>query len=114
MAATNEHDPAGEANLVHRRGDTFNRTVTLTANGTAVNLTGGSATFTISDTDAESTTLVQLTVGSGVTMGGTAGTITLVASGSQMSFNAGVYAYALTLQQTSVTTTLLAGQFTNI
>jgi hypothetical protein len=114
MAATNEHDPAGEVNLVHRRGDTFTRTVTLTTDGTAVNLTNSSAVFTISDTDATTQTLVQLTVGSGITMGGTAGTIAITATPTQMNFNSGVYAYALTWLQNSTTTTLIAGQFQNI
>lgn len=114
MATVNEHDPAGEANIVHRVGDTFARTVTMSIGGTAVNLTNSSAVFTVTDTDAASTTLLSLTVGSGVTMGGTAGTIALLGSSTQMTFAAGVYQYALTWLQNSTTTTVLAGSFTQV
>lgn len=112
--ATTEQDPAAQYNITARYGDTFSRSIALTNNGTAVNLTNSSATFTIADTDAANQTLLQLTVGSGVTMGGTAGTIALTATATQMNIPAGVYAYELDWLQGSNVSTLLAGSFTII
>jgi hypothetical protein len=109
--ATNEYDPAGEHNFVIRQGDTFSRNLALTNNSVAVNLTGSSAVFSVAESSG-STALLQLTVGSGVTMGGAAGTIDLTATSTQTAaLDAGVYVYDLTLIQSSTVTTLLAGQF---
>lgn len=111
---TNEQDPAGQYNITARSGDTFIRNVALTTGGTAINLTNSSAVFTVADTDAVPTTLLSLTVGSGVTMGSTGGTIGVTATSTQMTLPAGVYVYELDWLQSTTRTTLLAGSFTVI
>ena len=111
---TTEIDPAGQYNITVRSGDTFTRSLALTTGGTAINLTNSSAVFTVADTDANPTTLLSLTVGSGVTMGGTAGTMLITGTATQMTFGAGVYAYELDWLQSTTRTTLLAGSFTVI
>lgn len=111
---TTEIDPAGQYNITVRSGDTFTRSIALTTGGTAINLTNSSAVFTVADTDANPTTLLSLTVGSGVTMGGTAGTMLITGTSTQMTFGAGVYAYELDWLQSTTRTTLLAGSFTVI
>ena len=56
-------------------GTTFRRRITWRADGLNVDLTGSSATFSAMDRDGVS--LIALSVGSGITIGGAAGTIDL-------------------------------------
>lgn len=112
MATATETDPAGQYDFTVRTGDTFTRSIALSTGGTAVNLTNSSATFTVVDTDATNGTLLALTVGSGVTMGGTTGTITLEATATQMTIPAGAYSYELNWLQNATVTTIIAGRFT--
>ena len=109
--AVNETDPAGEYNIVTRTGDTFNRALTITTNGTAYNLTNATATFTVRASE-DSTILLQLTNGSGITLGGTTGTANITATATQTStLDAGVYTYDFTIAAGSAVTTFLVGSF---
>ena len=109
--AVNEQDPAGEYNIVIRQGDTFNRALAITTNGTAYNLTNSTATFTVRASE-DSTVLLQLTNGSGVTLGGTAGTANLTATPTQTAaIEAGVYTYDLSIGSGTSLTTFLVGSF---
>jgi hypothetical protein len=112
MASVTELDPAGNYNFIIRQGDTFSRGVALTNGGTAINLTGSSAVFNVAEQSSGSAVL-SLTVGSGITMGGTAGTVLMTATSTQTgALDAGVYVYDFVLLQSSTVTTLFAGQFT--
>lgn len=112
MAAVNETDPAGEYNMVIRQGDTFTRGLTITSNGTAYNLTNASAAFTVRANEDASVQLA-LTNGSGITLGGTAGTALITATSTQTTnIEAGVYTYDFTITQGSAVTTFLVGSFT--
>ena len=112
MSATNEYDPAGEYNFVIRQGDTFTRGITLTNGTTPVNLTNSSAVFTVTE-QSGGTAVLTLTVGSGITMGSTAGTIGMTATATQTgTLDAGVYTYDFTLLQNTTVTTLFAGNLT--
>lgn len=62
--------------LVCPQGSTFSRTLTYEIDNTPVNLTGYSARMQVRVDYATTTTLVSLTSGSGITLGGSAGTIT--------------------------------------
>lgn len=111
MSTVNEQDPAGEYNFVIRQGDTFTRGLTITTAGTAYNLTNAQANFTVRASE-DSTVLLQLTNGSGITLGGTAGTATITASTTQTAaIEAGVYTYDFSITAGSSLTTFLAGSF---
>ena len=112
MTSVNEQDPAGEYNFVIRQGDTFTRGIALTNGTTPINLTNSSAVFTMAE-QSTTTPVLTLTVGSGITMGGTAGTITMTATATQTTnIDAGVYTYDFILLQNSTVTTLFAGNVT--
>lgn len=80
---------------------TWSKTLTLhtgDSSSAVTDLTGYTATFTVKDTEG-GTTLMTLTNGSGVTLGGTAGTITLTRTLSEVTaitWSAGVYELTLT------------------
>jgi len=112
MTSVNEQDPAGEYNFVIRQGDTFSRGISLISGGLPVNLTNSSAVFTIAEQNGGSAVL-QLTVGSGITMGSTNGSIGMSASATQTAgLHAGVYSHDFVLLQNSTVTTLFAGNLT--
>lgn len=63
------------------QGATFELTVTWKDSaGTAINLTGYSARMQVRETYSSSSTIVSLTNGSGITLGGAAGTIAILIS----------------------------------
>jgi hypothetical protein len=67
--------------LTINQGATFELTVTWKdAAGTAINLTGYSARMQVRETYSSSTSIVSLTSGAGITLGGAAGTIAIVIS----------------------------------
>ena len=107
-----EQDPAGQYNIVCRQGDTLSRALTITNNGTAYNLTNASAAFTVRAAE-DATTVLALTNGSGITLGGTAGTAQITATATQTSsIEAGVYTYDFTITEGASVTTFLVGSFT--
>jgi hypothetical protein len=110
--AVNETDPAGEYNIICRQGDTFTRGVTITTAGTAYNLTNATAAFTVRASE-DATVQLSLTNGSGITLGGTAGTALITATATQTSsIEAGVYTYDFTITEGAAVTTFLVGSFT--
>jgi hypothetical protein len=102
----------GIYDLVCPQGATFDKTFTWTIGGTAVDLTGYTAALQVRTYADSSATLVSLTNGSGITLGGTAGTIGVAISAAVTTgLDAGSYAYDLELYSGSTVTRLLQGAF---
>ncbi len=74
--------PAGNYNIVCDQGSTLTRVLTWkNSNGTAVDLTNYTARMQVRTNYASNTALLSLTTeNGGITLGGVAGTITLVAT----------------------------------
>lgn len=69
---------AGKYDIVIEQGATFSRVITWKdASGTPVDLTGYSARMEVRNSVASGQPILALTSGQGITLGGTAGTITL-------------------------------------
>jgi hypothetical protein len=86
--------------------------LTWAIGGTAVNLTGYTAAMQVRINPAESSTILSLTNGSGITLGGTAGTIAVAVSANTMgSATPGNYVYDLELNSGGQVTRLLQGSF---
>lgn len=96
------------------QGATFQMDVTWKAtDGTPVDLTGSTARMQLRETYDSGSTLVSLTSGSGITLGGTAGTVTIVITAAQtaaLPIVAGVYDLEVE-SGTGVVTRLLQGVF---
>ena len=101
-------------NLTVWQGADFDQTFTVTQNGTALNFTGYTARMQVREAADSTAYLLSLTNGSGITLGGTAGTIAVAISNAQSSaISAGSYAYDLELVAGAGTITrLLQGGFT--
>lgn len=83
------------------------------AEGDLVNLTGYTARLQVRATHQSTTALLALTDGSGLTLGGAAGTIDIEASAGQTtSLKPGTYVYDLELVTGATVTRLLEGAFT--
>jgi hypothetical protein len=65
------------------QGANFDYTLTWQTGGTAVNLSGYSARMQVRDSYDAGTAIVSLTAGTGITLGGTAGSIALELSATQ-------------------------------
>lgn len=70
----------GTLNLTMYQGASWDYTLTWTTNGTPVNLTNYTARMQARVSHPDTHTVLSLTSGSGITLGGTAGTILLEAS----------------------------------
>ena len=70
----------GYLDLSCYQGANFDYTLTWQTGGSAVNLTGYSARMQVRDSYDAGTAVVSLTSGTGITLGGTAGTIGLALS----------------------------------
>ena len=80
------------------QGETFDRTVTWTIDDVAVNVTGYTARLQIRKRHTSTATVASLTSGSGLTLGGTAGTIQIVLSATATAaLDARRYVYDLEL-----------------
>ena len=102
----------GNYDLLCPQGVTFDKTFTWSNGGTAVNLTGYTAALQVRSAYDADTALISLTSGSGITLGGTAGTIAVVISAAVTgAVDAGSYAWDLELYSGSTTTRLLQGAF---
>lgn len=102
----------GTYNITCPQGATWDRTFTVTVGGTALNLTGYTAAMQVRESADSATTLVSLTNGSGITLGGTAGTVAVVISSAVTAgVAAGSYSYDLELNSGSTITRLLEGAF---
>jgi len=104
-------NPGTYAMTVYAGAD-FDRTFTVTQGGTALNLTGYTAAMMVRDAvDGTATPLLSLTSGSGITLGGTAGTIAVAITNAQSAaIPAGSYAYDLEIiSGSSAITRILQG-----
>ena len=65
------------------QGASWDYTLTWQTGGTPVNLSGYDARLQVRESHASSTAVLSLTAGTGITLGGTAGTIILEATATQ-------------------------------
>lgn len=95
------------------QGETFDRTVTWKIDDVAVNLTGYTARLQIRKTHKSTSAVVSLTSSSGLTLGGSAGTIQIVISATATAaLTAGKYVYDLELVSAGgVVTRVIEGAF---
>ena len=70
----------GTLNLTMYQGASWDYTLTWTTSGTPVNLTNYTARMQVRVSHPDQATVLSITSGSGITLGGTAGTILLEAS----------------------------------
>lgn len=102
----------GTYNITAFQGATFNYVATWSIGGTAVDLTNYSAAMQVRTSYNATSTLFSLTNGSGITLGGTAGTITVEIGANAMgAATSGEYVYDLELDSGSEVTRLLQGTF---
>lgn len=102
----------GTYNIVCPQGATFDRTFTVNVGATALDLTGYTAAMQVRESADSTGTLLSLTNGAGITLGGTAGTISVVvASTASAAIPAGSYSYDLELNSGGTITRLLEGAF---
>ena len=98
-------------NITAYQGATYSSTLTYSIGGTAVNLTGYTAAMQVRE-NPSSSAVIGISSGSGITLGGTAGTIALnIAASTMGSATPGFYQYDLELTSGSVVTRLLQGRF---
>ena len=104
----------GTYNITVWQGADYDKTFTCTQSGTALNWSGYSAAMQVREAADSTATLLSLTSSAGITLGGTAGTITVAITAAQSSaISAGSYAYDLELVSgSSAVTRLLQGSFT--
>jgi hypothetical protein len=95
------------------QGANFDYTLTWQTNGTAVNLTGYGARMQVRTTVDSTAVAFSLTAGTGITLGGTVGTIVLAASSTATAaLNANQYVYDLELVSgAGYVTRLVQGNF---
>jgi len=103
----------GDYNIKCPQGATFDRTFTISIGGSPMNLTGYTAAMQVRETYDSTSTLLSLTSGTGITLGGTAGTIAvLVSSTATAAIPEGFYSYDLEITSGGgVTDRLLQGKF---
>ena len=103
----------GRVNFLCPQGTTFNRLLTYKINDIPVNLTGYTSRLQVRETHYDTDTIVSLVSGSGITLGGSAGTINILISASATTaFNAGNFVYDLEIQSTNGTIDrLIEGSF---
>lgn len=73
----------GYLDLTCYQGANFDYTLTWETNGTAVNLTGYTGRMQVRESYDAGTAIVSLTSGTGITLGGTAGTINIALTAAQ-------------------------------
>jgi hypothetical protein len=103
----------GNYNITLYQGADYDKTFTVTQNGTAINWSGYSARMQVRDGADSTAVLLSLTDGTGITLGGTAGTITVAITNAQSAaVSAGSFSYDLELISSSnFVTRLLQGSF---
>ena len=105
----------GTYNITVWQGADYDKTFTVTQGGTPINWSGYQARMQVRDTSDATATLLSLNdaVGSGITLGGTAGTIAVAITSTQSAAIAsGAYAYDLELVSSgNLVTRLLQGAF---
>jgi hypothetical protein len=102
----------GYLDLICYQGANFDYTLTWKTDGTAVNLTSYTARMQVRETYQSSTAALSFTNGSGITLGGTAGTILVAASATVTAgVAAGDYVYDLEMVNSGTVTRLIQGKF---
>ena len=103
---------AGQYNFTIEQGATFNLLMTWKIDNVAVNLTGYTARLQARIDVDETETILSLTTGAGITLGGAAGTISLDQTATQTALlPKGEYVYDLELQSSGgIVTRLLQGE----
>jgi len=103
---------AGQYNFTIEQGATFNLLMTWKIDNVAVNLTGYTARLQARIDVDETDTILSLTTGAGITLGGAAGTISLDQTATQTALlPKGEYVYDLELQSGGgIVTRLLQGE----
>jgi hypothetical protein len=103
----------GLVNFVCPQGSTFRRTLTYTLDEVPVNLTGYSSRLQVREAYYSTDPVVSLVSGSGITMGGSAGTIDILISASVTSqFPTGTHVYDLEIVSPSnIVDRLIEGTF---
>ena len=103
----------GTYNVTAYQGADWDRTFTVTQGGSALNLSGYTAAMQVREAADSTAYLLSLTNGSGITLGGTAGTIAVAVTSAQSSaISAGSYAYDLEITAgAGQVTRLLQGAF---
>ncbi len=102
----------GRYNITAYQGATYDLNLTWTIGGSAVNLTNYTAAMQVRTTPAATATIFSLTNGTGITLGGTAGTIAITIDSEAMgAATAGQYVYDLELDSGSTVTRLIQGTF---
>lgn len=101
----------GTYDFIVAQGETFDRTLTYKTDGTAVNLSTSTARMQARTSYEAGSAVIDLTSGTGITLGGTAGTIRLQLSAAQTSaLDPGSYVYDLEVVTGSLVTRLMSGR----
>lgn len=99
-------------NIVCDQATTFALDFTIQTGNTLWDLTGYTATMTVRPFVGSSTTTLLLTNGSGITLGGAAGTVAIsISSAITADLDPSRYSYDFVLNSGSVVTRLLEGKF---
>lgn len=106
----------GTYNITVWAGADYDKTFTVTQGGTPINWTGYQSRMQVREAADSTAYLLSLTdtAGSGITLGGTAGTIAIAITSTQSAaIAAGSYAYDLEMISSgNIVTRLLQGSFT--
>jgi hypothetical protein len=104
---------AATTNLTIDQGATWNITFTYKNSNGSIDLTGYTAALQLRTSYDASSPALSLSSGSGIVLGGTAGTIAVTASATQTgALTAGEYVYDLELTSGSIVTRLVQGRIT--
>lgn len=102
----------GRYNITAYQGATYNLNLTWSTDSVPTDLTNYSSAMQVRVTPNASTAAVSLTNGTGITLGGTAGTIDVTIDATTMSgISAGQYVYDLELDSGETVYRLLQGTF---
>ena len=103
----------GQVNFLCPQGSTFRKTITYKIEDVPVNLAGYSSRLQVREAHYSTTTITSLTSASGITLGGSAGTIDILISDEvTKNFPAGTWVYDLEIESTGgITDRLIEGNF---
>lgn len=104
---------AGKYNVTAEQGSTFTFNFTVKTNGVVWNLTSYTARMQVRPTVEATNTLLSLTTGNGITLGGVLGTVSITATAAQMTaIQAGKHVYDVELVSAGgVVTRIIEGKF---